>query len=151
MNPIAQHLDDLTRKQSRIVVGMISGTSADSIDVAICRIKGSGLPGADRPGTEVELLHYGEEPYDPEVRRRILDVERLDVRGIAELHFKVGDIFARACVAAVLKAGLTPQDIDLIGSHGQTVYHHSSVPGAMRATLQVGDGDVIAEGTGAWS
>jgi anhydro-N-acetylmuramic acid kinase len=147
MNPIAQHLDDLTRKQSRIVVGMISGTSADSIDVAICRIKASGLHSADRPGTNVDLLHYDEEPYDPEVRRRILDVARLDVRGIAELHVKVGDIFARACVAAVLKAGLTPQDIDLIGSHGQTVYHHSSVPGTMRATLQVGDGDVIAEET----
>jgi anhydro-N-acetylmuramic acid kinase len=149
MNPIAQHLDDLTRKQSRIVVGMISGTSADSIDVAICRIKGCGLASADRPGTKVDLLHYGEEPYDLEVRRRILDVEQLDVRGIAELHVKVGDLFARACVAAVHKAGLTLQDIDLIGSHGQTVYHHSSVPGAMRATFQVGDGDVIAEATGA--
>src|SRR5437764_2295130 len=97
MNPIAHHLDDLTRKQSRIVVGMISGTSADSIDVAICRIRGSGLHGAERPRTEVELLLYGEEPYDPEVRRRILDVERLDVRGIAELHVQVGDIFSRAC------------------------------------------------------
>ena len=105
MNPIAQHLDDLTRKQSRIVVGMISGTSADSIDVAICRIRGSGLPRADRPGTVVELLHYGEEPYDAEVRRQILDVERLDVRGVAELHFKVGDIFAHACVAAVPRQG----------------------------------------------
>jgi anhydro-N-acetylmuramic acid kinase len=149
MNPLAQHLDDLTRKQSRIVVGMISGTSADSIDVAICRIKGSGLPSTDRAGTEVELLYYGEEPYDLEVRRQILDVERLDVRKIAELHVKVGDIFARACDAATRRAGLTPQDIDLLGSHGQTVYHHSSVQGAMRATLQVGDGDVIAEGTGA--
>jgi anhydro-N-acetylmuramic acid kinase len=148
MNPIARHLDELTRKQSRIVVGMISGTSADSIDVAICRIKGSGLPRADVSGAAVELLHYGEERYDPEVRRRILDVDRLNVRGIAQLHVKVGDIFARACVAAVLEAGLTSRDIDLIGSHGQTVYHHSSVPGAMRATLQVGDGDVIAEATG---
>ena len=60
MSPIAKHLEDLTRKQSRIVVGMISGTSADSIDVAVCRIDGSGLPRAERPGAEVELLHYGE-------------------------------------------------------------------------------------------
>ena len=56
----------------------------------------------------------------------------------------------RACLRRDRSQGgaVTP-DIDLIGSHGQTVYHHSSVPGAMRATLQVGDGDVIAEGTGA--
>jgi anhydro-N-acetylmuramic acid kinase len=149
MYALAEHLDKVTRKPSRIVVGMISGTSADSIDVAICRINGSGLPGADRPGAEVALLHFGEEPYDVEVRRRILDVERLDVRGIAELHFQVGELFAKACLTAVQRAGLTPQEVDFIGSHGQTVYHHSSVPGAIKATLQVGDGDVIAEAAGA--
>ena len=46
------------------------------------------------------------------------------------------------------EAGLSPHEVDLIGSHGQTVYHHSGVAGALRATLQVGDGDVIAVRTG---
>jgi anhydro-N-acetylmuramic acid kinase len=56
----------------------------------------------------------------------------------------VGEAFATACLATLEEAGLSPQDIDLIGSHGQTVYHHSGVAGAIRATLQVGDGDIIA-------
>src|SRR5262249_57949894 len=53
-----------------------------------------------------------------------------------------------AWLATLAEAALSPQDVDVIGSHGQTVYHHSGVAGAIRATLQVGDGDVIAVRTG---
>ncbi len=60
----------------------------------------------------------------------------------------VGEAFAAACLATLEEAGIRPDDIDVIGSHGQTVYHHSGVAGAIRATLQVGDGDVIAVRTG---
>jgi anhydro-N-acetylmuramic acid kinase len=74
----------------------------------------------------------------------VIGIAGLDVRGVAELHVMVGEAFATACLATLEEAGLAPQDIDLIGSHGQTVYHHSGVAGAIRATLQVGDGDVIA-------
>jgi anhydro-N-acetylmuramic acid kinase len=129
-----------SRKPSRTVVGMISGTSADSIDVAVCRIEG--------PTERVTLLRYGEHPYDPEVRRQVLSANELGVRELAELHVRVGELFAEACLAALGTAGLQAEEIDLIGSHGQTVYHHSSLAGALRATLQVGDGDVIAERTG---
>jgi anhydro-N-acetylmuramic acid kinase len=72
----------------------------------------------------------------------------LGVRDVAELNVRVGVLFAEACLAAIEDAGLTPGDVDLVGSHGQTLYHHSSVAGATRATLQVGDGDQIAERTG---
>ena len=53
-----------SRKPSRTVVGLMSGTSADSIDVAVCRMKGQGP-------SEVELLHYREHPHDPEVKRQV--------------------------------------------------------------------------------
>ena len=53
-----------------------------------------------------------------------------------------------ACLETLAEARLSPGDVDLIGSHGQTIYHHSGVAGARRATLQVGDGDVIAVRTG---
>ena len=79
-----------------------------------------------------------------------MGIADLDVRGIAELHVMVGEAFAAACLATLEEAGLSPRDIDLIGSHGQTVYHHSGVTGAIRATLQVGDGDVIAVRTGCY-
>lgn len=134
------HLDTLGRKPTRMVVGLMSGTSADSIDVAVCRIGGDG--------PAVELLHYAEHPLDPEVRRQVLRAADLGVREVAELHVRVGDRFAEACLATLRAEGLSPDDVDLIGSHGQTVYHHSGVPGALRATLQVGDGDVIAVRTG---
>jgi anhydro-N-acetylmuramic acid kinase len=131
-----------SHKPARLVVGLMSGTSADSIDVAVCRMTGQGGEVA------VELLHYREHPHDPEVKRRVLGIVGLDVRGVAELHVMIAEAFAAACLATLEEAGLSPQDIDLIGSHGQTVYHHSGVEGAIRATLQVGDGDVIAVRTG---
>jgi anhydro-N-acetylmuramic acid kinase len=137
-----QDLLERSRKPSRIVVGLMSGTSADSIDVAICRLTGQGSE------VGVELLHYREHPHDPEVKRRVTAVATLDVRGVAELHVMVGEAFAVACLSTIEEAGLSPQDIDLIGSHGQTVYHHSGMAGAIRVTLQVGDGDVIAVRTG---
>ncbi len=129
-------------KPSRMVVGMMSGTSADSIDVAICRMNGRG---AD---VRVELVHYCEHEHDAEVNRQVLGAGELDVRSIAELNVRVGEAFATACLATLCEAGLSPEDVDVIGSHGQTVYHHSGVSGACRATLQVGDGDVIAVRTG---
>ena len=114
------------RKPSRMIVGLMSGTSADSIDVAVCRLKGQGGDVA------VELLVDREYPHDPEVKRRVIGISGLDVRGIAELHVMVGEAFAAACLATLEAAGLSPQDIDLIGSHGQTVYHHSGVDGALK-------------------
>jgi anhydro-N-acetylmuramic acid kinase len=141
IHPLADLLER-SRKPARIVVGLMSGTSADSIDVAVCRMTGQGAE------VGVELLHYREHAHDPEVKRRMIGIAGLDVRGVAELHVMVGEAFAAACLATLEGAGLAPQDIDLIGSHGQTVYHHSGVAGAIRATLQVGDGDVIAVRTG---
>jgi len=127
-------------KPLRTVVGLMSGTSADSIDVAVCRMKGYSQ--------EVELLHFSEHAYDPAVKHLVHTVADLDVRGIAELNVQVGEAFAQACLATLEEASISPWDVDLIGSHGQTVYHHSGVTGALRATLQVGDGDVIAVRTG---
>jgi anhydro-N-acetylmuramic acid kinase len=138
-DPFAKLLE-LGRRPSRVVVGMISGTSADSIDVAVCRFRDAG--------PAFELLHYAEHPHDPEVRRRVLRAGDLNVQDVAELNVLVGERFAEACLATLRDAGLTAEAVDLIGSHGQTVYHHSGRLGALRATLQVGDGDVIAVRTG---
>jgi anhydro-N-acetylmuramic acid kinase len=129
-----------SEKPLRTVVGLISGTSADSIDVAVCLMKG--------PRPDVELLCYGEHAYDSDVRHQIQAVADLDVRAIAELNVLVGELFAESCLATLRRGGIAPRTVDLIGSHGQTIYHHSGVAGARRATLQLGDGDVIAVRTG---
>jgi anhydro-N-acetylmuramic acid kinase len=143
----AHPLEDLlarSQKPARIVLGLMSGTSADSIDVAICRI--SNPNGSSQ--VSVELVQYEEHPHHPEVRRRILECATLDVRGVAELHVRVAENFASVALKTITNAGLNPKEIDIIGSHGQTIYHHSGISGALKATLQVGDGDVIAVRTG---
>ena len=67
------------------------------------------------------------------MRRRVINLAGLDVRGVAELHAMIGEAFAASALATISEAGLSPGDIDLIGSHGQTIYHHSGVDGAIRA------------------
>ncbi len=131
-------LHERSVKPSRLVVGLMSGTSADSIDVAICRLSGQGSEIA------VELISYCEHPHVPDVRRQILGAADLDVRAIAELDVRIGEAFATACLRSLEEAAISLEDVDIIGSHGQTVYHHSGIADALRATIQLGDGDVIA-------
>jgi anhydro-N-acetylmuramic acid kinase len=140
-HPFADLLER-SNKPSRTTVGLMSGTSADSIDVAVCRMKGRG------PEVSIELLLYREFAHDSDVKRQVLGAVDLNVRAIAELHVRIGEAFAVASLATLQEAGLSPEEVDVIGSHGQTVYHHSGVGGARRATLQVGDGDIIAVRTG---
>ena len=102
IHPFADLLER-SRKPSRIVVGLMSGTSADSIDVAVCRMTGQGAE------VGVELLHYREHAHDPEVKRRVIGLAELDVRGVAELHVMIGEAFAAACLATIEEAGLAPQ------------------------------------------
>jgi anhydro-N-acetylmuramic acid kinase len=131
-------------KPSRLVVGLMSGTSADSIDVALCRIKGHGSE------TRAELILYQEHAHEPNLRCQVLKANDLGLRTIAELNVSLAEAFAEACLRTLDQAGVIPAQVDLIGSHGQTIYHHSGVPGARRATLQVGDGDTIAVRTGCY-
>ena len=148
MSPLLERLAAMAKKPSRTIVGVLSGTSADAIDVAICRINGGGVPREGYHGARVELLHYEEFAHAPTLLPRLRAIDRLTPRDVAELHVEVGIAFAEACLAALRSAGLGPADVDLIGSHGQTFYHHCGLPGTTRCSLQLGDPDQIAERTG---
>ncbi len=139
-------LDALRRKPSRLVAGLLSGTSADAIDCAVCSIEGGGPPSAGRAGARVRLEAFRSHPWDPELRRRALDPAPVRLAELADLHAAIGDAFAEACLATLVKAGIPEEAVDLVGSHGQTVFHHSGA--APRVTLQLGDGDRIAARTG---
>jgi anhydro-N-acetylmuramic acid kinase len=143
---VIERLRALSEKSSRIVAGVMSGTSVDAIDVGVCRITGAGLPCDGRPGAKVELLYHHAHPYDAGVRDRVRRSAAASTAEIAELTVLIGQQFADAILGAQQACPQTP--IDLVGSHGQTVYHHSTVPGRMRATLQLGCGDTIAYMTG---
>ncbi|MEC4681616.1 MAG: anhydro-N-acetylmuramic acid kinase [Nitrospirota bacterium] len=133
---------------SMIVVGLMSGTSADGVDAAVVDIRGTGHRLA------IKLLgHYGRS-YPPRLRQHILHVaERGTVAEVCHLNAWLGEVFAKTVHTAITRSQVSPKQVKLIGSHGQTV-HHLPVPkaesgvGTIRSTLQIGDPAVIAERTG---
>jgi anhydro-N-acetylmuramic acid kinase len=143
-----KRLQSMANKKHRLVAGVLSGTSVDAVDVALCKISGAGLPSGKKKGAQIELIEFISFPYEKDIRERVRQPAKLSVRDIAELHVQIGHMFGDAIRHAAGKASIALADIDLIGSHGQTIYHHSSAAGAIRATLQLGDGDVIAARTG---
>ena len=134
----------LWSKPSRLVVGLMSGTSADGIDAALTRITGHGTD------TKVEQLGFYFLPFDKATRQAILDICGSGSGGSRELCLlgtHLGKLYAQA-VRELLNATGTEQ-VDLIGCHGQTVYH---IPEAVdylgtscRGTLQIGDPSYLAE------
>lgn len=129
---------------SRLVVGLMSGTSADGIDAVLTRITGSGL------STRAEQLGFYFQPFDAATRRAILDLCRGTTGGAREvclLGTHLGRLYAGA-VRELLKATGTKK-IDLIGCHGQTVWHIPEetpyLGTTLRGTLQIGDPSYLAE------
>ena len=137
-------LEPILNKQERLVVGLMSGTSMDGVDAALVRINGHGL------NTKIELIHFICLPYEPSLVQSLEDIiSKGSTRQISQTNFTVGGAFAEAALAVIKGAGLSTSDIDLIGSHGQTIYHNppSSKKG-VASTTQIGELDVIAERTG---
>jgi anhydro-N-acetylmuramic acid kinase len=141
-------------------IGLMSGTSADGIDAALVEIKGKGL------GCKVNLLSFKKFPF-PEGLQELIhkastpEYGRVDL--ICHLNFLMGELFAGAAIGVVKKTGYKMEDIDIIGSHGQTIYHiptgvKSSEFGVwsselnrksqIASTLQIGEPSIIAERTG---
>ena len=142
-------LEEITRKPSLLVIGLMSGTSADGMDAALVRIEGCGTD------TRVVQLGFVSLPYTPEERDTILRLAGGESGGSRELalfSFWLGERSAKACLAVCEKAGIAPEQVDLVGSHGQTVFHIPQeteyLGETIRATLQVGEGSVIAEKLG---
>jgi len=132
-----------------LVLGMMSGTSADGIDAALVKI--SGAP----PDLNIKLLGQAHQLFPPQIRKEILRVAEqhpLTPAEFSQLHARLGQHYAVAALRACQKFQISPRRVDLIGSHGQTVFHQgipSKFLGAKTAsTLQIGDGSLIANLTG---
>jgi anhydro-N-acetylmuramic acid kinase len=127
------------------IIGLMSGTSADGIDAALCEINGAP------PQIQARIIRGITIPYSHEFRRWILDAcvpETSHVDALCQLNFDIGEQFAAAALQLIEQLNLKPQEIDLIGSHGQTVWHNVLSDGQVGSTLQIGEAAVIAERTG---
>lgn len=135
--------------KSKLVVGIMSGTSLDGIDAALLRVNGSGA------STQFKLLAHVARKFPRGVKELLLrnslpHTSRVD--DITQLNFLLAELYADAVKAIARKAGVKLSHINLIGSHGQTI-HHLPKPIKMfgksiRSTLQIGDPSVLATLTG---
>ena len=134
---------------ARLVAGVMSGTSADGVDVALVRVS----PGSEAP--EIEFLGHQGFAYPGEVRAAVLkamDADSISVAELALLNWRLGAIYADSIEAACRLQGVETSHLDLVGLHGQTVYHQAEARefagGQMRATWQIGEAAVVRERLG---
>ena len=128
-----------------IVVGLISGTSADGIDAAVVDLQDAP------PQLKWKFIQHITFPLPAELRDRIFASfrpESSSVDRLCRLNIDIGEAFANAALAVIAAANLKPLNVTLIGSHGQTVWHEPPTQDTQGATLQIGEAAVIAERTG---
>lgn len=127
-----------------LIVGLMSGTSLDGIDAALVSVQGDSVA-----QISWEMVAFDTAPFAEE-RRRAIHAAILDgsAAAICRLHADLGEWLAEAALRVVAAAGLRPEQVDVIGSHGQTVWHLPPEHGNRGATLQLGDPATIAERTG---
>lgn len=149
MNKQVESLFQIAQKPERLIIGLMSGTSLDGLDVALCSFRGNGLD------TQIELLEFQTVPYDASFKEEIKSVfskDMVSLEKVCLLNAWVALEYARLILGCLNKWKRSSNEIDLIASHGQTIYH---APKSLHqkekfgnATLQIGDGDHLAHATG---
>ena len=149
MHPNIQHLYEIANKPTRRVIGLMSGTSLDGLDIALCTITGAGNT------TKVSLDEFITIPYASDLKEKLLTVfsqKTVSLEQLCVLNPWLALQHANMVNEALKQWGMQSTEIDLIASHGQTIYH---APKSLHpedvfgpATLQIGDGDHIAVATG---
>ncbi len=140
-------LFDIIKKPELLVIGLMSGTSLDGMDAALVRINGYGIK------TKVTFIAYISIPYTPEERTEIMELalgESGGSRRLSLINFWMGEKGLEACRAICNTAGIPADEIDLVGSHGQTLFHipieKDYLGKRLTATYQTGEASVISEG-----
>ncbi|WNO61714.1 anhydro-N-acetylmuramic acid kinase [Rheinheimera sp. MMS21-TC3] len=149
MHSHIEKLANMASKPSRMIIGLMSGTSLDGLDIALCRLTGEGL------ATKVELLNFTTIDYNQDYKQRVKAVfakRQVDLQMVTLLHPWIGLEHGRLINQCLQQWQLTANDIDIIASHGQTVFHcpkrQHQLAEFPNATLQLGDADHLALTTG---
>jgi anhydro-N-acetylmuramic acid kinase len=132
-----------------LVLGLMSGTSADGIDVALAGISGKS------PHLAAKLLGHTSFKFPPAVQKEILHVAEgggVTAGDLSQLNFRLGELFADAALAACRRFKISPRRVSLIGSHGQTVFHQGRPVAYLghptASTFQIAEASIIAARTG---
>lgn len=149
MNPNIEKLYRIAHKPSRLIIGLMSGTSLDGLDIALCRFDGT----AESPHASV--LQFETIPYNEDLKaaiRTVFSKQQVSLEQLCLLNPWIAEQHAQMVNQCLEKWGFAADDIDLLASHGQTIYHapkrshqHDQYG---NATLQIGDGDHLALATG---
>ncbi|MEO8885020.1 MAG: anhydro-N-acetylmuramic acid kinase [Mucilaginibacter sp.] len=149
LNQNLQKLVSVAQKPVKLGIGLMSGTSLDGLDIALCQFTGTGLQ------TKFKLLNFTTISYDDHFKdevRSVFSKRMVDLEKVCLLNDFIGSFHGELILKVLAEWKVNPADVDFIASHGQTIYHapqslHKQ-PGYPNATLQIGDGDHIAVKTG---
>ncbi len=149
MNESLEKLIDISKKDSKKIIGLMSGTSLDGLDIALCEVTGNGL------NTSIALLKFETISYSNDFKdeiRSVFSKQNIELEKLCLLNEWIGSTHAEMINQSLRNWNISNDEIDLIASHGQTIYH---APKSLHqnnkfgnGTLQIGDGDHIAVNTG---
>ncbi len=148
MNKFIHQLSEIAGKKSRKIIGLMSGTSLDGLDIALCNIEGSGRQ------MKLTLENFTTVEYDADFKslvKQVFSKEIVNLRHLTLLNEWIGKQHAAILNKTLVGWGISNSSVDLIASHGQTIYHApQSLHGDQKfgnGTLQIGDGDHLAVNT----
>jgi anhydro-N-acetylmuramic acid kinase len=149
LNQNLQKLLTIAQKEEKLGIGLMSGTSLDGLDIALCKFSGSGTK------TGFKLLQFTTIPYEENFKKEVQEVfakKQVSLEKVTLLNAYIGSFHGELILQALKQWDINPADVDFIASHGQTIYHapkhQHKQAGYGNATLQIGDADHLAVKTG---
>lgn len=149
MNQNIQKLYQIAQKEERLIIGLMSGTSMDGLDVALCKFRGSG------GDTEIEILNFDTISFSEDIKdeiRAVFAKKTIDFQQLCLLNPWIANLHGEIINDCLKNWGITNETVDIVASHGQTVFHAPKILHGIEkfpnATLQIGDGDHLAIKTG---
>lgn len=146
MNPQIQKLYQIAKKESKWILGLMSGTSLDGLDLALCEFSGFGTQ------TKYKIIKHTTVDYPSNIKQSIREIfakETIHFPSLSTLNAQIGLLHADIILDTLAAWNIQPESVDVIASHGQTVMHRPMRDGSLpNSTLQIGDGDHIAHRTG---